>query len=104
MNIALIGGVERNERALAKIAHEHGHALEFHGGHTQGRGIDTLRTAVGRADLVLVTTDVNSHNAVQVARKQARERGIECVVMRSCNPTRFRELLETLPGALPRAA
>ena len=98
MNIALIGGVERNERALAKIAHAHGHALEFHGGHTQGRGIDTLRTAVGRADLVLVTTDVNSHNAVQVARKQARERGIECVVMRSCNPTRFRELLAAHAG------
>jgi hypothetical protein len=104
MHIALIGGVERNENALAKLARDRGHTLDFHGGHTRGRGIDELHRVVERADLVLITTDVNSHNAVQVARKLARKQGIECVMMRSCNPTRFRELLETLPVALPRAA
>lgn len=104
MHIALIGGVERNENALTKLARDRGHTLDFHGGHTRGRGIDELHRVVERADLVLITTDVNSHNAVQVARKLARKQGVECVMMRSCNPTRFRELLEALPGALPRAA
>jgi len=40
-----------------------------------------------------VTTDVNSHTAVMVARNASKRMGRELVMMRSCNPTRFRELL-----------
>jgi hypothetical protein len=79
MRITLIGGVERNERALAKIAQSLGHVLDFHGGHMNGRGDET--------------TDVNSHTAVMVARNASKRMGRELVMMRSCNPTRFRELL-----------
>lgn len=106
MQIALIGGVERNERALVKIAQEAGHQLDFHGGHMNGRGGEALERQIERADLVIVTTDVNSHTAVLVARNAARRLGRELVLLRSCNPTRLRELLAAraaAPDAAPRS-
>ncbi len=96
MRIALIGGVERNEGALTRLAKDYGHALDYHGGHMKGRGVEEMDRLVARADLVIVTTDVNSHTAVMYARKAARRMGRELVLVRSCNPTRFRELLEGL--------
>lgn len=100
MHLTLIGGVERNERALSKIAQSLGHELDFHGGHMKGRGVEVMERQIERSDLVLVTTDVNSHTAVTVARNAARRFGRELVMMRSCNPTRFRELLiERTAGA-----
>lgn len=99
MNITLIGGVERNERALAKIAEEFGHALDFHGGHMNGRGPEVMERQIERAGLVVVTTDVNSHTAVKVARDACKRMGRELLLMRSCNPTRFRELLAARASA-----
>ncbi|MEZ4406543.1 MAG: DUF2325 domain-containing protein [Polyangiales bacterium] len=96
MRIALIGGVERNENALSRIAAEHGHTLDYHGGHMKGRGVTDMERVVERADLIIVTTDVNSHTAVMVARKAARRFDRDLRLVRNCNPTRFRELLDGL--------
>ena len=74
MRITLIGGVERNERALSKIAQSLGHELDFHGGHMNGRGVEVMERQIERSDLVLVTTDVNSHTAVMVADFPLRQR------------------------------
>lgn len=99
MRIAMIGGVERNERALEGIAAELGHELEFHGGHMKGRGVDEMWRLVKRVDLVIVSTDVNSHTAVMVARKVARNEGKEVLMTRSGSPSRFREMLRGLSKA-----
>ncbi len=93
MRIVVVGGVERTERMLEDAAAELGHDLEFHGGHMDGRRADGLRSAVDRADLVIVVTDVNSHGAVQVARNEARLLGRGVAIMRRCSPSRLRELL-----------
>ena len=45
MRITLIGGVERNERALSKIAESLGYELDFHGGHMNGRGVEVIHRA-----------------------------------------------------------
>jgi len=68
-----------------------------------GRGVEVMERQIERSDLVLVTTDVNSHTAVMVARNASKRFGRELVMMRSCNPTRFRELL-TLRIATAKAA
>jgi hypothetical protein len=104
MRITLIGGVERNERALAKIAESLGHELDFHGGHMNGRGVEVMERQIERSDLVIVTTDVNSHTAVMVARNASKRMGRELVMMRSCNPTRFRELLTQRSAPATKAA
>jgi len=93
VKVAVIGGVERNERALEAIASSLGHTLEFHGGHVKGRGVDDLHRQVERADFVIVATNVNSHGATKLAKKVAAKRGVPLVMVTSCSPTRLREIL-----------
>lgn len=93
MRVVVVGGVERTENRLQETAEELGHELEFHGGHMDGRRADGLRSAVERADFVIVVTDVNSHGAVQVARREARRLNRGVIVLRRCSPSKLRELL-----------
>lgn len=96
MRIALVGGVERNEQVLSRIAEESGHFLEYHGGHMKGRGVAEIDRLVERADLVIVVTDVNSHTAVMMARRSARRLSREVRLMKNCNPTKFRAVVAEL--------
>jgi len=89
LHFGIVGGVERNESAYRDIAERAGHALSFHGGHVGGRGAATLAELVHRVDLIIVVTDVNSHGAVQLARRLARKAGIPMVLVRRCSPSRF---------------
>lgn len=96
MNIAMIGGLDRNERLLRDLAHAHGHRLETHQGRMSGRGAMELRSLVERSDFVILTPDVNSHGAVQLGKKWAREQGRPWVILRTCGVARFRTLLDAL--------
>ncbi|MFN7133974.1 MAG: DUF2325 domain-containing protein [Myxococcales bacterium] len=96
MHIAMIGGLDRNERLFERLAAEHGHTLELHDGKLAGRGGDALRSLVTRAQLVVLTPDVNSHGAVQLGKRVAREYGVPFVVLRTCGTSRFRALLDGL--------
>ncbi|WP_373048681.1 DUF2325 domain-containing protein [Vulgatibacter sp.] len=96
MRIAMIGGLDRNERLFEQLAATYGHELEFHGGHMSGRGAGELRSLVERAELVVLTPDVNSHGAVQLGKKAARESERPFVVLRTCGVSRFRALLDAL--------
>jgi hypothetical protein len=75
MRIGIIGGVERNESQYHRVAATAGHEIEFHPGHIQGRGQETLTALVARCDVVVIITDVNSHGAVKGAREIARRAG-----------------------------
>jgi hypothetical protein len=104
MRIAWIGGVERNEGDLVQLAAKAGHELDFHGGHMGGRGTVELRRAVERADLVVVLTDVNSHGAVQIARKLCQKIGRPIVLSRRCGASRFQRFLDELDARDVRRA
>ena len=74
MRIGIVGGLDRNARELEELTEAQGHHLETHTGVLAGGGsVASLRALVVRSDLVLVLTDVNSHNAVQMARRAARK-------------------------------
>lgn len=96
MRIAVIGGVERTQTTLVRLASDLGHELEFHPGHINGRGVEEIRRAVGRADLVVVLTDVNSHGAVKVARVACQKLGREMVLTKRLGT---RELVRRLSPA-----
>jgi hypothetical protein len=96
MRIGWIGGRERNETQLERIAERAGHVLEFHSGHVGGRGAGDLRALVERSDFVIVVTDVNSHGAVILAKKIAQRMGRGSLVIRRCGSSRFQALLEAL--------
>lgn len=96
MRIGWIGGRERNEGQLFKIAEQRGHRLEFHSGHVGGRGAGDIRALVERSDFVVIVTDVNSHGAVLLAKKMAQRAGRASLVIRRCGNARFQALLDAL--------
>ena len=99
MRIGLIGGVERGEERYRAAAARAGHDFEAHSGHVGGRGGTALASLVERVDLLIITTDVNSHGAVLGARRLARERGVPTLIVRRCGLARFTGLLTALPDA-----
>jgi hypothetical protein len=101
MNIAVVGGVERNESELALLARRAGHRLEYHGGHVGGRGAEGLRAAIERADVVVLQTVINSHGSMYLAKKLARQLGRKLVVVRTCGPSRLLALLDELQPSTP---
>ncbi len=99
MRIAIVGGVERAEPELTRIAHALGHDLEYHPGHMGGRGAQGLRRMIERCELVVIVTDVNSHTAVQVAKREARASARQVRIVRKCSSAFLRALATELPRA-----
>lgn len=96
MRIAVIGGRYKNEEQLARIAESRGYELEFEEGHTVGRGVEGIRSAVSRSGLVVIVTDVNSHGAVQTAKKAARQLARPTLIIQNFGAARLSRLLEAL--------
>jgi hypothetical protein len=106
MRIAWVGGVESNEKQLEQVARKAGHEIEFHGGHMGGRGEDRMKSSIARCDVVLIVTDVNSHGAVLLAKRIAKQHDRRVLVTKRCGPARFAKLLSEagLSEALPLAS
>ena len=92
MHIGIVGGLDRAEPLLARIAADAGHSVEFHTGRTNTRGMAQLDALVERAELVVVCTDINSHGGVQYARRLAARRGRPLVIVRRLGAKSFAEL------------
>jgi fructose-specific phosphotransferase system component IIB len=97
MHIVIVGGLDRAESQLERMAQQAGHSFELHTGHMGGRGSTNLESAIERAQLVIVVTDLNSHGAVQVARKTASRLGRSLLIVRKCSTARFSQVLAALP-------
>lgn len=96
MRIAVIGGRYKNEGQLSRIARAQGYELEFEEGHTKGRGVEGIRTAVSRSGLVVIVTDVNSHGAVHTAKKAARQLERPTLIIQNFGAARLCRLLDAL--------
>jgi hypothetical protein len=96
MRIGIVGGIERSEALYKQMAVDAGHELEVHSGHIGGRGIATLESLIARVDVAVVLTDVNSHGAVQSARRLARRFRVRERIVRRLGVARFDELLDEL--------
>jgi hypothetical protein len=104
MRIGIIGGIERSEALYRRLADDAGHRLEVHSGHIGGRGIETLEALIARVDVVVVLTDVNSHGAVQSARRFARRFDVPGRIVRRLGVARYTELLDELTSEQGRHA
>jgi hypothetical protein len=101
MRIGWIGGIERNEAELSRQAARSGHELVFHGGHPGGRGATTVCSLVERVDFVVLVTGVNSHGAVQLAKRQIQKLGKRSLIVRKLGAARFQALLDAINVAEP---
>jgi hypothetical protein len=99
MRIGIVGGVERSEAEYRNIAERAGHSVVFHGGHVGGRGSDTLAALARSVDFLIIVTDVNSHGAVQLARREARRHDVPVVLRRRCSPTRLAAIVAGFAAA-----
>ena len=107
MRVGIVGGLERSDQHYRAVAEEAGFDAVFHTGHVGGRGRSALAQLVDGCDIVLIVTDVNSHGAVQFARRRMRVRGRTPILVRKCGLSKFGELLKELrdrPGATPAVA
>lgn len=100
MRIGIVGGLDRKARDLEGMAVARGHRLELHTGVLAGQASPAgLRALVSRSDLVVILTDINSHNAVRLARRQAKLHNRPCRLMRRLGASQFAALLQDLPVA-----
>lgn len=97
MRIGIVGGLDREARALEEIAVARGHQLEVHTGVIAGSAsAASLRALVARSDLIIVVTDVNSHNGVRMARRQARTSNRPLRLLRRMGVSQFDALVRGL--------
>jgi hypothetical protein len=102
MHIAIIGGLDRNARDLAAVAEARGHTLDTHTGVIGGAAAAaSLRALVARADLIFLVTDLNSHNAVHIARRTARVHHVPVRIVRRLGPTHLTSYLTLLSAERP---
>ena len=94
MHIVVIGGREKNEVELTRIAESGGHTIECHDGGVAGRGIDWIRHAVARASIVVIVTEINSHGAVLAAKKEAHRSKKPTMVISRLSSARLRGLMD----------
>lgn len=96
VRLGVIGGLERSRASYDLLATSYGVEASFHGGEMTSRGARTVEHLVERCDVIVIVTDVNSHGAVQLARRRLRERGRSPLLMRRCGLARFALLLAAL--------
>ncbi|MDR1728256.1 MAG: DUF2325 domain-containing protein [Acidobacteriota bacterium] len=82
LRVVLIGGHERTSKHLIERGETAGWKVETHPGAVGGRGAKVLRSQIGRADIVFVITQLNSHGSMFLAKDCARRLGREMVVIR----------------------
>jgi hypothetical protein len=91
--VAFVGGVRKVEREILAFGEEMGVDVEVHDGHTKGQGISRLAAVVHRTDLVVIITGTNSHNAVQVAKREASKAGKRVLILKACGARTARAVL-----------
>ena len=99
MRIGIVGGAEKTLSRVRyeEVARSHGCAVEFHDGHMEGRGTETLRSLVGRCDVVVIVTRVNSHNAVRLARRLIRQHGRAALFVPRFGLSQFESVIDEQP-------
>jgi len=93
MHIVVVGGREKNEVELLRIAAARGHTLECLDGDVSGRGIEGIRHAVSRSSLVIIVTEINSHGGVLAAKREAQRFDKATMVVSRLSLARFHGVL-----------
>jgi tetratricopeptide (TPR) repeat protein len=86
LRVAVIGGLTRATDQWKRAARAIGVQVEHHDGQSGGRRGGDIEAIVRRADVVLVITDLNSHNGVSHARRAALAHGRPHLLLRRLRP------------------
>ena len=86
LRVAVIGGLTRATDQWRRAGHAIGVDVEHHDGQSGGHRAGDITSIVRRADVVLVITDLNSHNGVAHARRAALAHGRPHLLLRRLRP------------------
>jgi len=92
MRIGIVGGASKNRSRYEQVAASNASEVEFHDGYMTSTATQALEGLVARSDVVVVITRVNSHQAVQLARKLTRQRERALLIVRRFGLRHLREL------------
>ena len=99
LRVAFVGGVACVDRQLVALGEELGIDVEVHQGHMEAQSRHRLVSLIGRANVLVLVTGVNSHSAVSVAKREAERAGIEVRIVKFCGSSKARSLLSELVQA-----
>jgi uncharacterized protein DUF2325 len=91
--VAFVGGLDRLEQRILPFGRRLGLDVAMHNGHTGGGGAARLVALVQRTDIVIVVTGTNSHNAVQIALREAVKSGARVKIVKFLGTGTARALL-----------
>ena len=86
LRVAVIGGLTRATDQWRRAGRALGLQVEHHDGQSGGRRSDDIDAIVRRADVVLIITELNSHNGVAHARRGAVAHGRPHLLLRRLRP------------------
>jgi len=92
MRIGIIGGTGKNQARYEQVARSNASQVEFHDGYMTSTAAQALEGLVARSDVVVVITQINSHGAVQLARKLTRQRDRALLIVRRFGLRHLREM------------
>lgn len=99
IRVAVIGGLTRATSDWQRAGDPIGAVVEHHDGRTAGNRAATIASIVSRADVVIVITIPNSHNAVAIARRAAAAHHRPFILVKRLRPNSLAELVaEALAG------
>jgi hypothetical protein len=98
VHIGWVGGLDRSKARFSEVAERAGHTLEMHEGHVGGRGGLILEGIVARCDLLVIVTELNSHNGVMHAKRLAHRSGRRSLIVRKGSVTSLQRVLDSLKG------
>ena len=101
LRVAVIGGLTRATEQWRRAGAAIGVQLEHHDGQSAGRRAADIAAIVRRADVVLILTDLNSHNGVAQARRAALAHHRPHLLLRRLRPDGVAEAI-ALAQATPR--
>jgi|SRR5580658_10911653 uncharacterized protein DUF2325 len=93
VRVGFVGGHDRVEREIVSLGAWLGVEVEVHNGRTGGNGKERLVALVQRADVVVIVTGTNSHNAVHIAKRAAAKSGTRIQILKACGVDTARLLL-----------
>jgi hypothetical protein len=91
--VAFVGGIDRIERQIVTFGEQLGVDVEVHSGRTSGSSTGRIAALVHRTDLLVIVTGTNSHNAVQVAKREAMRSGVPMRIVKFCGAASARALI-----------
>ena len=104
LRVAVIGGLSRATDQWRRAGAAIGVHLEHHDGQAAGRRASDIASIVRRADVVLIITDLNSHNGVAVARRAALAHGRPHLLLRRLRPDGVAAAIHEAMTARPQLA